>query len=73
MFIFSLAFRPGVNWTSWLPYAVTAAMQLGLLVSFSFSLGVVSCEGASWVCLMEDKSTDASQIDTLYNMEEKTS
>lgn len=33
-FIISLAVRPGVDWTSWLAYAVTAGMQSALLVSF---------------------------------------
>jgi len=34
MFVLSLVFRPGTDWTSWLPYAVTGVMQGGLLVSF---------------------------------------
>jgi hypothetical protein len=33
IFILALAGREGVNWTSWLPYAVTAGMQGALLVS----------------------------------------
>lgn len=32
LFVLSLAFRPGTDWTSWLPYAVTGAMQGALLV-----------------------------------------
>jgi uncharacterized protein with PQ loop repeat len=35
-FIISLAVRPGVDWTSWLAYAVTAGMQSALLVSYDF-------------------------------------
>jgi uncharacterized protein with PQ loop repeat len=35
LFVLSIAIRPGVNWTSWIPYAVTGAMQGALLVSFS--------------------------------------
>jgi hypothetical protein len=37
VFILALAGREGVDWTSWLPYAVTAAMQGGLLVSVNWS------------------------------------
>ena len=36
LFILSLTSRPGVDWTSWMPYAVTAAMQAGLLVCSFF-------------------------------------
>ncbi|WVQ81107.1 hypothetical protein IAT38_003229 [Cryptococcus sp. DSM 104549] len=32
LFVLSLVFRPGTNWTSWLAYAVTGAMQGALLV-----------------------------------------
>ncbi|KIR63942.1 hypothetical protein I314_02723 [Cryptococcus bacillisporus CA1873] len=32
LFVLSLVVRPGTNWTSWLPYAVTGAMQGALLV-----------------------------------------
>jgi uncharacterized protein with PQ loop repeat len=32
LFVISIAIRPGTNWTSWIPYAVTGAMQGGLLV-----------------------------------------
>jgi uncharacterized protein with PQ loop repeat len=32
LFVLSIAIRPGVNWTSWIPYAVTGAMQGALLV-----------------------------------------
>ena len=34
LFILSLTSRPGVDWTSWMPYAVTATMQAALLVCF---------------------------------------
>lgn len=40
LFILSLAFRPGVDWTSWMPYAVTAAMQFVLLVSDCFQMTI---------------------------------
>jgi hypothetical protein len=30
--VLSIALRPGADWTSWLPYAVTGAMQGALLV-----------------------------------------
>jgi uncharacterized protein with PQ loop repeat len=33
LFVLSIAIRPGVNWSSWIPYAVTGAMQGALLVS----------------------------------------
>lgn len=33
LFVISIAVREGTNWTSWIPYAVTGAMQGGLLVS----------------------------------------
>ncbi|WWC91112.1 uncharacterized protein L201_006053 [Kwoniella dendrophila CBS 6074] len=32
LFVLSLVFRPGTDWTSWLAYAVTGAMQGALLV-----------------------------------------
>jgi len=32
LFVISIAIRPGTNWTSWIPYAVTGAMQGALLV-----------------------------------------
>ncbi|WRT69175.1 uncharacterized protein IL334_006159 [Kwoniella shivajii] len=32
LFVLSLVFRPGTNWTSWLAYAVTGGMQGALLV-----------------------------------------
>jgi len=33
LFVLSLVFRPGTDWTSWLAYAVTGLMQGALLVS----------------------------------------
>lgn len=33
LFVISIAIRPGTNWTSWIPYAVTGAMQGALLVN----------------------------------------
>lgn len=39
LFVLSLVFRPGTNWTSWLAYAVTGAMQGALLVSQDIDLG----------------------------------
>lgn len=36
LFVISIAVRPGTNWTSWIPYAVTGAMQGALLVSIRF-------------------------------------
>jgi uncharacterized protein with PQ loop repeat len=35
LFVISIVVRPGTNWTSWLPYAVTGLMQGALLVSTS--------------------------------------
>ncbi|WVW79470.1 hypothetical protein I302_101439 [Kwoniella bestiolae CBS 10118] len=32
LFVLSLVFRPGTNWTSWLAYAVTGGMQGALLI-----------------------------------------
>lgn len=32
LFVISIVIRPGTNWTSWIPYAVTGAMQGALLV-----------------------------------------
>jgi hypothetical protein len=43
LFVLSIAIRPGVNWTSWIPYAVTGAMQGALLVS---SPGILLPSGA---------------------------
>lgn len=43
LFILSLAFREGVDWTSWLAYAVTAAMQAGLLVGKHRSRPLNTC------------------------------
>jgi len=40
LFVISIAIRPGTNWTSWIPYAVTGAMQGGLLVCCFITLGV---------------------------------
>lgn len=43
LFVISIAVREGTNWTSWIPYAVTGAMQGGLLVSpsrSSFNTGI---------------------------------
>lgn len=39
LFVISIAIRPGTNWTSWIPYAVTGAMQGALLVCRSPSDG----------------------------------
>lgn len=36
LFVISIAVRPGTNWTSWIPYAVTGAMQGALLVSLTY-------------------------------------
>ena len=33
LFVLSLVFRPGTDWTSWLAFAVTGVMQGALLVS----------------------------------------
>ena len=38
LFVLSLVFRPGTDWTSWLAYAVTGFMQGALLVSWAFNL-----------------------------------
>jgi uncharacterized protein with PQ loop repeat len=45
MFVLSIALRPGANWTSWLPYAVTGGMQAALLVR-SFLLCTREAESA---------------------------
>lgn len=48
LFILSLTMRPGVNWTSWLPYAVTAGMQAALLVSQPSYFRMAEVERRCW-------------------------
>jgi uncharacterized protein with PQ loop repeat len=41
LFVISIAIRPGTDWASWIPYAVTGLMQGALLVSaLSLLMGV---------------------------------
>jgi hypothetical protein len=59
LFVASLLFREGTDWTSWLAYAVTGGMQGALLVGRDAEVGLEADDVVDYLRVLE---TAASEV-----------